>query len=120
MINDNFLTMMSKLLNGESVSLPTSLAYGSSVMTVAVDSSSLTGEYASRDSVSNSRSGFTVSFEGVRSGTIASSGGDVLQTFGLYDDSTGGNLLTAVLASSVLHTSSFDLNVEWQFTIGRP
>ena len=88
-------------------------------MTVATDSSSLLGEYTSRDSTTGSRSSFTTTFSGLRSGTAIGSSGEVIYTAGMYDSSSGGNLMTAVLMPSVLQTSSFDINVDWQFTVGR-
>lgn len=119
MINDNFLTALAKLMNSESASMPSYLAYGSSTMVVETDSSSLVDEYNNRDAVSGSRSGTVVTFNGLRSGSVVGSAGDTLYTVGLYDSVSGGNLMSAVLTSSILHTSSFDIDIDWQFTIKR-
>lgn len=119
MINDNFLTAIAKVMNSESTNMPSHLAYGSSTMTIETDSSSLTDEYSNRDSVSGSRSGTVVTFNGLRSGTVAGSAGDTLYTVGLYDSVSGGNLMSAVLTASILQTTSFDIDIDWQFSITR-
>ena len=111
---------LSKALNSESYNVPTHMAEGSTTMTIATDTTSLLGEYPNRQSTTGSRVDNVTTFNALRSGaSVASSSGEAIYTFGLYDSSTGGNLQVAVLASSILHTSTFDIDVDWELTIGR-
>lgn len=120
MIIETFLEELAKAINSEGYSVPTHMAEGSSTMTINTDTSVLTGEYPSRQAVSSSRVNNITTFNALRTGaSVASSSGEVVYTFGLYDSSSSGNLLTAVLASSILHTTSFDIDVDWDITIER-
>lgn len=119
MIVDNFLTEMAKAMNGESTNMPSHLAYGSTTMTISTDTSSITGEFGSRDSITGARTTNVVTFNGLKSGSTVGSSGETLFTFSLWNSSGSGDLHSAVLVPSILHTSSFDIDTDWQFTVTR-
>lgn len=117
-LTDVFLIEMAKALNGESFSTPTHGAFSSSVITPAATDTSLPSEY-DRSSFTGSRDSNEVTFSGLRSGATASSSGDYINLFGLLDSSSGGNLFLEALVPSVLHTTSFDFEVDATITIER-
>lgn len=117
MINDNFLTEMSKALASESYDVPAYAAWGSTVLTVSATSTSLSGEYGARSALSDSRDGIEVAFSGLRTGaSVSSSSGDVLNGISLNSASSGGTHLSEVLLSSIIHTTGFDITVDWRIT----
>jgi hypothetical protein len=120
MINDNFLTEMAKALAGESYVVPAYLAFGSDVITESTTTTSLSGEFGTRGSLTDSRSSQTVTFTGLRLGaTIATSAGETLNAMSLNSSSTSGSHLSEVLLSSILHTTAYDIEVVWQITTAR-
>ena len=118
MITDIFLNNLAKAINGESFTLPAYNAFSSSVITVDATDTSLPTEY-DRSSASGARINNTVTFTSVRSGAIASSSGDYINSMGLLSSSTVGDLHVEALVPNVLHTTSFDLEVDWAITIER-
>lgn len=120
MITDLFLNEMAKALAGESYVVPTYLAFGSSVITESAGSTTLSGEFGSRVAVTDSRSTSTVTFTGTRSAaSVSTSAGDTLNSMGLKSSSSGGTHLSETALSSIIHTTTFDIEVESIITFGR-
>lgn len=118
-LTDVFLEEMAKALNNESFTTPVGIAFSSSVITPAATDTSLAHEY-DRAGLSGTRSTNEVTFSGLRSGAVASSTGDYINLVGVLSTSTtGGNLFVEALVPSVLHTTSFDFEVDATITIER-
>lgn len=118
MITDVFLTEIAKAINSESNAVPAYIAFSSSVITPDPGDTSLPSEY-DRSATSNSRATNEVTYTASRSGTSVSGSGEYINTIGLLDTSTGGNLLAEGLVPSVLHTSTYDLEVNWKVIVER-
>lgn len=118
-LTDTFLNSMAGVIVGESFSIPSHVGFSSTAITINPTDTSLSGEHGDRVSVANSRTLNRVVFTGVRSGAIASSSGDSLNSFGLFSSSAGGNLYSEALVASLLQTSDFDVEVEWQVSVER-
>jgi len=118
MINDNMINGLAGALNGESLTIPASMLFSSDVVAVSGTATSIPG-VLDYDDVTNSRTANVTKFTGVRSGTAASSGGDYINTLGLLTSSSGGDLMAMAAVSSLLHTTDFDLEVDWEITIAR-
>lgn len=120
MIMDTFLNNIAKWINGESASIISHTAYTSTVITPATTDTSVqfSGEY-DRTTASGTRNLNEVSFNSVRSGAIASSGGDTINTVGLFNAGTGAELLAEATVPSLLHTTDFDVESDWVITIQR-
>lgn len=117
MITNNFLNELAKAVNGESYVSPGVVAFSSTTKTLSPSDTSLGGEL-DYDATSGSRVTNEVTFNALRSGTIVSAGGDRINSLGLLDTSTG-TLLAEALVPSVLHTSTYDLDVNWKIIIER-
>jgi len=120
MITDNLLVGMAKLAAGEGYTVT---GYG----TVSSDSSfsatattdSVSGELGSRSSVTPSRTDKTVNYSFVRSGSVASSAGDVLYGVALMPLSTGDGCQVAVELPGLTQTQSFDIDFDFDITMRR-
>lgn len=100
-------------------SIPTHLVVGSSDVEIVATDNFMTGEFErieldSYDVVDN-----TVKFYGKRLGVIASD--DVITNFGLVRSGTLGtsDLESANLISSLIHSTDFDIEVEFWYTFNR-
>lgn len=112
---------MSKLFNGDSVAITNYMDFsGSSSFSLDATASSVVGSLG-RVSVTKSRDTNepTVIVSGLRSGTNVSSGGDTLYGAALLpsDSNEGVQALSSV--PEILHTSSFDLQVDWTIEFER-
>lgn len=120
MITNSFLSEVAKAVAGESFVTPAYFAFGSDVITPNEASTSLSGEEGSRSSASDSRSANVVTFSGTRSGAaVASSDGDVLNSVGVLDTSSSGTLLSEHSLSSIVHTTRFDIVVDYELSVDR-
>lgn len=120
MITDTYLYNITKLMNGESSAIPSYTAFTSTVITPdSTDTSSLFADEYTRVIATGVRSLNQLTFSSLRPGTIASSDGDILNTMGLFNASTGGELLAEAVIPSILHTTSFDLETDWTITVER-
>lgn len=118
MITDVYLQEIAKAINGEANTVVSHCAFSSTVLTPAATDTSLAHEY-DRSSATGTRSTNSVTFNSLRSGATASSTGDYINVVGLLTSSTGGNLMLEALVPSVLHTTSFDFEVDATVTIER-
>jgi hypothetical protein len=114
MINDNFLYGAAKLMAGESYTIPSHMAFGSTFGTLTANDISTSGEFDRNALDSLSTTNNIVKFVGRRLSTEASD--ETIQLVGLHNASglaSTGNLQANVLLSSLIHTTDFDLEVEF-------
>lgn len=120
MITDNMLTEMAKALAGESFVVPSHAAWATSSNPIVASMTTITSEVGSRTSVSDVRTGTTVEFSGIRTGaSVPVAAGQQLFTVGLYSAATSGTLLSAVALPGITHTTTFDIDLDYSFTINR-
>lgn len=120
MITNTFLQRVAGLINGESVAVPSHGAFSSSVLTADGTRTSLPDELdATRLVLTGSRSGTTTTFSFLRSGATATSTGDYINTMALIDSATGGFVMSDLAVPSLLHTTSFDVEVDWKIQVRR-
>ena len=120
-VMNNMLTETAKAIAGESYSVMSHLAFSTDTsFAIAVSDSAISGESGDRIALSDSRSVATVTFNGTRTGAlVASSDGETLTGAGTLSASSGGTLFSEILLPSLLHTTSFDIEVDWAFTVQR-
>ena len=120
MITDTFLNTMAALINGETSTIPAYNSWSSTAITLDPTDTELTGEFGSRTSISNqTRTNNAVLWESIRVGATIGSAGDRINSMGLNDTSTAGNLFAEALVSSLLQTSDFDLELNWRVQVER-
>jgi hypothetical protein len=120
MINDNFLNGMAGLLIGESVTIPSYLAFGSTTGTLTAQDTITSGEFDRNIYTTTERIGNVSKYSFLRTGgEVATSSGQYINVIGLMNSSAGGSLWANTLVSSLLHTTAFDLDIELWFTISR-
>ena len=114
MITDTFLQQMSKAFNSESFTVPGYVGFSSTAVTPDGTETSTTGvlDYSSTTNSRDSGTATDTLFTAVRSGTVASSSGDYINSLWLVESSTG-DVHSIALAPSLLHTSSYDLEASW-------
>lgn len=117
MIVDTFLNRIAGWMNGESANIPSYVAWSSSVITPAGTDTSVPSEY-DESTASGSRILSVTTFNSLRSAVLASSSGDYINSIYLLGSSSG-TLLAEALVPSVLHTTTFDLEVDWALTVSR-
>ena len=118
MIVDTFLYELAKKINGESSESPDYVAFSEDVITPDATDTSIPG-ILDGDAASGSRTLGVVTFNAIRSGAVASSSGDYINTLGLTKTSGSGTLFAEALVPSILHTTSYDLEVDWDITVSR-
>lgn len=119
MITDLALVETAKALAVESYVTPSYLVWGSSAIVENASSTSLSGEAFSRNTTTDSRVYNTVTWTAIKSGALASSSGDLLYSVGLNNSSSGGTHLAEKLLSSLTHTTAFDVEIVWNWTVSR-
>ena len=120
MITDTFLKQMASALASESYTVPSYLTVGTEVITPATTDTSLSGEIGPRGSLSKTRTVNEVEFANIRSSTsVLESTGDTLTSTALFSASTVGDMFSAIVLPSITHTSTFDIEFTWTFTINR-
>jgi len=112
MIHTTILTEIPNLLIGNSVDLPSHMAFSSDDITPALADTSISGEAGNRIAFSSSEvDGNSVTFTATRNSTIPPFGGTYLNVSALMNSSAGGEMWVSALLSSLLHTTSFDLEI---------
>jgi hypothetical protein len=121
MIPDVFLNEIAKAINSESFVVPAYLAFGTDTLSALSSDTSLAGETGSRVLVTKSRSGNTISHNGLKTGaSITSSTGTVLYSSALFSASTSGVLCSEIpITAGLTHTTAFDIEVDWNIIINR-
>ena len=119
-LTDNLLDDMAKTLNGETYTKPSHVAWSSTAITVDPTDTTLSGEFGDRTTITSARTNNEVTFSGVRTGaSVASSTGERLNSMGLFNSSASGTLHAEALVTSVLHTSDFDVELDWVIKVNR-
>ena len=120
MINDNFLNGMASLAGGQSYTLPSHLAFGSTTGTLTSADLITSGEF-DRNAVSTPVVATNVvKFIGSRSSVEGDN--NYINVIGFHNSGTAyssGNLQTNFLVPSLLHTTSFDIEVEFWISFNR-
>lgn len=110
MINNNFLYGLCDLAIGNTVSIPSYLAMGSGSGILSSGDTVTSGEFSRGALTSKTRSGNLMKFIHLRPSTSAVS--TPINVIGLMNSSTGGDLWANMLTSSILQTTSFDIDFE--------
>jgi hypothetical protein len=118
MLTNNFLYAVAGWMNGETTTIPTHVAWSSTVITPSATDTSIAHEY-DRSSVTNSRVLNKATFSATRSSVVASSTGDYINMAGLFNAATTGTLFAEALVPSLLHTTTYDLELDWNITVTR-
>jgi len=123
MINDEMLIDVAKLLNGESATLISHLGFGATTVTVSPTMTDIPDEYLPRSSVTKSRDvspGNVFTATGLKTGaSITNPTGIYVNSTALFNASTSGIPRAVVVLPNLLHTTNFDIEETWTFTIGR-
>lgn len=113
MINDNYIEGCAKLLTGEAYTLPSHLAFGSTTGVLASNDTITSGEF-DRNALDSKASANNVSkYIGTRSSVEAS--GETINVVGMHNTGAlgaSGDLQLNFLVPSLVHTTSFDVEVE--------
>lgn len=112
MINDEYLLGVAKLMTGETYNIPSYMAFGSDSTTISAADEVISGEFE-RNPLDSSESSLNVAkFLFNRSSAVANN--EYINVVGLHNSSSGsGNLMAAFAVSSLLHTSDFDVDIEY-------
>lgn len=121
MITDNLLVDMSKLFKGDSVATANYIDFSdSSSFSLDSTASSVLG---SLGRISSTKARDTTEPEvlvsGVRNGTTVSSGGDTIYGAALLPSDSNSGVQALASVPGILHTSSFDLQVDWTIEFER-
>lgn len=112
MIHNEFLNGIPGLVAGNSVDIPSHLAFSSEDIEPQFTDNTLSGEIGSRNSLNTATvSDNTVTFNGFRPSTAPDADGDYLNSLGLFTAATDGNLWATALTASLLHETSFNIEV---------
>jgi hypothetical protein len=118
MINDSLLSGIATLLAGSSFTIPSYLAFGSTTGTLTATDVVTSGEFDRNALDTVSKSSNSVTFTGARLGGEATS--ETINVISLVNTSTlaGSNdVMSNFLVSSLIHTTSFDITVQFTYTI---
>jgi hypothetical protein len=118
-VHDNLLNEIGKVLNAESYVVPGYAAYSTSDLTLDPAMTSFSGETPVRTTLTASRTNNVVSLTGIKTGTIVGASGQTLYEQALFDASTSGTLLSMQSLPSVLHTTSYDIETNWDLQLER-
>lgn len=118
MITDKFENNVAGLIGGEIATIPSHIIFSTSVITPNATDTALPSEL-DRSVATKSRITKNITFTAIRSGSVASTGGDIINSLGLGTAPTGGDLLGEAVVSSLLHTTAFDLQVDWLISVQR-
>lgn len=112
MIQNTFLNKLPQLVAGSTVNLPSHMAFSSSATLPVESDNTLTGEIGTRVSFdSTTIDSNSLTFTGTRSSVAPGASGDTLTSFGIMNSTTGGDMWATAIMSSLLHTTSFDIEL---------
>lgn len=120
MINDNFLLGMAKLAGGQSYTIPSHLAFGSTTGTLTSADLVTSGEFDRNALSTPDVATNVVKYIGSRSSVEGDN--TYINVIGLHNTSTpysSGDLQANFLVPSLLHTTSFDIEVEFWVSFNR-
>ena len=121
MITDVFLNEIAKAMNAESYEVTNYLTFGTTVLSAVASDTSLSGETGSRLLTTKTRSDNSITHNALKTGaTITSSTGTVLYSSALFSQATDGVLCTEIpILAGLTHTTSFDIEVDWDIIVNR-
>ena len=111
MINNNMLYGLGDLATGTAVTIPSYMAFGSTTDTLSAVDIITSGEISRSSLESKTRTGNVIKFIKLKSGVSATS--TPINSIGLFNSSSGGNLWGNMLTSSIIQTTSFDIDFEF-------
>jgi hypothetical protein len=118
MINNNMLYGLGDLMIGTAgVTIPSYMTMGSVSDTLTSGDLVTSGEFKRIAITTKSRSSNIDKFQTLFTGTLASS--LYINSVGLFNSSAGGALWANMLMSSILQTTSFDIDVEFWVQLSR-
>ena len=120
MINDNLLNGIASLLAGSTYILPSYLAFGSTTTTLTTTDVYTPGEFDRNILDSRGLSTNIVRYLGTRLATEANN--ELICDIALVNSATlrgSYDIQSNFLVSSLTHSTSFDISVEYWFTINR-
>lgn len=120
MINDNLLNGVASLLAGGSYTIPSNLAFGSTSGVLTAQDVITSGEFDRNTLSTYSSTNNLVKFIGSRLSTEANN--QVVNIISLTNSNTLGgssDIQASFLVPSLIHTTSFDINVEFWININR-
>lgn len=120
MINDNLLNGLATYLSGGSLTIPSYLAFGSTYINVNAGDIVTSGEFDRNALDSDSVTSNTVKFYGSRGSGEANN--EVITNIALVNSSTlrgSSDIQANALIGSLIHTTSFDVGVEFWITFSR-
>lgn len=120
MINDNYLNGVAlKMANG-SYTIPSHLAFGSTTGTLTAADIITSGEFDRNPLSTIEANSNIVKYIGNRLSVEASN--EIINVIGLHNASglaSTGNVQANMLLPALVHTTAFDINVEFWFTFNR-
>ena len=120
MIHNKFLNALPNLVGGSTQRIPTHLTFSSDDVSVQFTDNSISGETGSRISLDTpSIDNNSITFVADRPSTLPPSGGTRLNASALFTSSSDGDMWATALISSVLHTTSFNIEVRHTFNFVR-
>ena len=120
MINDNILNGIAAKLAGGSYTIPSHLAFGSTSGTLTVNDIITSGEFDRNALSSVTNTTNVVKFIGARLSTEANN--ETTNIISLVNSGTlrgSGDIQVNFLIPSLIHTTSYDMNIEVWLTINR-
>jgi len=120
MITNVFLSEVAKALAGDSYVVPSYMAFGSTVITPLASATTLTGAFGARNILTDGVATNVITWSGIRSGALSASAGDTLNGIAFFSASVVGSLLSVNTLSSIIHTTAFDIAVDYALTVNRP
>jgi len=120
MINDNYLEGLAQLMTGESYTITSHLAFGSTTGTLTSADIITSGEFDRNALSSSASSGAVAKFIGSRDSTEA--GDEYINIVSFVNSASAGgsgDIQTNMLISSLLHTTDFTVEVEMWVTHAR-
>lgn len=114
-------TYLNALAEGEKVTAYVAVTTDTAFDSFDTAATDIGTESGSRITATASRVGNVVTWSGIRSGAVVvdTVNGDVLTGAGLFSASTGGTLLFTVPLASLTHTTSFDIEFNYETTYDR-
>jgi len=119
-IHDTFLTDIPQLVRGDSISVISHMTFSSDDIQPAISDNTLAGETLPRIALQQTTvDGNLITWRATRNSTVPPFGGTFLNVEAVFTASTGGNMWASALLSSLLHTTSFDLEIRHTVTFDR-
>lgn len=118
MINNNFIYGLGDLAVGTAVNIPSHMAFGSTQDVLSASDIITSGEISRSSLDSKTRTQNVIKFVKLKTGATSTS--TPINSIGLWNSSTGGQLWSNMLTSSLIQTTSFDIDFEiWIQILGQ-